>query len=49
MLYERVLQSLRNVEDLLPGRGIGLCREIVPLWRNRLGPGSLAHGKGIQG
>ncbi len=30
--------SLRNVEDLLFGRGIDICHESVRLWWNRFGP-----------
>jgi putative transposase len=32
MLYVRFPLSLRNVEDLLYERGIGLCHETVRLW-----------------
>ena len=34
----RLPLSLRNVEDLLPERGIDLCHETVRLWWNRCGP-----------
>jgi putative transposase len=30
--------SLRNVEDLLFDRGIGICHETVRHWGNRFGP-----------
>lgn len=38
MSYVRFPLSLRNVEDLLHQRGIGLCHEAVRLWWNRFGP-----------
>lgn len=38
MLYVRFPLSLRNVEDLLSGRGFDLCHETVRLWWNRFGP-----------
>jgi putative transposase len=38
MMYVRFPLSLRNVEDLLFGRGIDLCHETVRLWWNRIGP-----------
>ena len=37
-MYMRFALSLRNVEDLLFERGIDICHETVPLWRNRIGP-----------
>jgi len=30
--------SRRNVQDLLPERGIDICHEAVRFWRNRIGP-----------
>ena len=38
MLYGRFPLSLRNVEDLLHGRGIEISRETVRFWWNRFGP-----------
>ena len=38
MMYVRFPLSLRNVEDLLFGRGIDICHETVRLWWNRFGP-----------
>ena len=38
MLYVRFPLSLRNVKDLLSGRGFDLCHETVRLWWNRFGP-----------
>jgi putative transposase len=38
MLYVRFPLSLRNVEDLLPERGIDVSHETVRLWWNRFGP-----------
>ena len=38
MMYIRFPLSLRNVEDLLFERGIGLCHETVRFWWNRFGP-----------
>ena len=38
MMYVRYPLSLRNVEDLLFERGIGLCHETVRFWWNRFGP-----------
>ncbi|NIA71397.1 IS6 family transposase [Pelagibius litoralis] len=38
MLYVRYLLSLRQVEDLLFERGIGICHETVRFWWNRFGP-----------
>lgn len=38
MMYVRFPLSLRNVEDLLFERGIGICHETVRLWWNRFGP-----------
>ena len=38
MLYVRFPLSLRNVEDLLAERGIGICHETVRMWWNRFGP-----------
>ena len=38
MMYVRFLLSLRNVEDLLFGRGIDLTHETVRYWWNRFGP-----------
>jgi transposase-like protein len=36
MMYVRFPLSLRNTEDLLAERGIGICHETVRLWWNRL-------------
>lgn len=36
MMYVRFPLSLRNIEDLLFGRGIDLCHETVRLWWNGL-------------
>ena len=38
MMYVRFPLSLRQVEDLLHERGIGLCHETVRFWWNRFGP-----------
>jgi hypothetical protein len=38
MMYMRFPLSLRNVEDLLFGRGNDLCHETVRMWWNRFGP-----------
>ena len=38
MMYVRYPLSLRQVEDLLHGRGIDLCHETVRYWWNRFGP-----------
>jgi len=38
MMYIRFPLSLRQVEDLLPERGINICHETVQFWWNRLGP-----------
>jgi putative transposase len=38
MMYIRFPLSLRNVEDLLHGRGIEICHETVRFWWNRFGP-----------
>ncbi|WP_425992996.1 IS6 family transposase [Brevundimonas sp. TWP2-3-2] len=38
MMYVKYPLSLRNVEDLLTGRGIDICYETVRLWWNRFGP-----------
>ena len=38
MLYVRYPLSLRQVEDLLFQRGIGICHETVRYWWNRFGP-----------
>ena len=38
MMYVRFPLSLRNVEDLLFERGVGICHETVRLWWNRFGP-----------
>ena len=38
MMYIRFLLSLRNVEDLLHERGIGVSHETVRYWWNRFGP-----------
>jgi putative transposase len=38
MMDIRYPLSLRNVEDLLFERGIGICHEAVRLWWNRFGP-----------
>ena len=37
LMYLRFALSLRNVEDLLFGRRIDICRETVRYWSNRLG------------
>ena len=37
-MYVRFPLSLRNVEDLLFGRGIDICHETGRLWWNRFGP-----------
>jgi putative transposase len=37
MMYVRFPLSLRNVEDLLHERGIGICRETVRHWVARFG------------
>ena len=38
MMYIRYPLSLRQVEDVLFERGIGICHETVRLWWNRFGP-----------
>ena len=38
MLYIRFPLLLRNVEDLLHGRGIEVSHEMVRFWWNRFGP-----------
>ncbi|MDC1482554.1 IS6 family transposase, partial [Ascidiaceihabitans sp.] len=38
MMYVRFPLSLRNVEDLLHGRGIDISHETVRFWLNRFGP-----------
>ena len=38
MMYVRYPLSLRQVEDLLPERGIDICHETVRFWWNRFGP-----------
>jgi putative transposase len=38
MMYVRYPLSLRNVEDLLTGRGIDISHETVRFWWNRFGP-----------
>lgn len=38
LMYVRYPLSLRNVEDLLPERGIDICHETVRLRWNRFGP-----------
>ena len=38
MMYVRFPLSLRQVEDLLSERGIGICHETVRYWWNRFGP-----------
>jgi putative transposase len=38
MLYVRFPLSLRNVEDLLHGRGIDVSHETIRFWWNRFGP-----------
>jgi transposase-like protein len=38
MLCVRYPLSLRNVEDLLAERGIGISHETVRFWWNRFGP-----------
>jgi putative transposase len=37
-MYVRYPLSLRNVEDLLAERGIGISYETVRFWWNRFGP-----------
>lgn len=37
LMYVCFPLSLRNVEDLLFERGIGICHETVRLWWNRFG------------
>ena len=37
MMYVRYPSSLRQVEDLLSERGIGICHETVRYWWNRFG------------
>ena len=41
-MYIRFPLSLRQVEDLLHGRGIDICHETVRAWWNRFGPMSAA-------
>ncbi len=38
MMYVRFPLSLRQVEDLLHGRGIDICHETARSWWNRFGP-----------
>jgi transposase-like protein len=38
MIRVRFPPSLRNVEDLLPERGIDISHETVRYWWNRFGP-----------
>gem|GEM_PF-6313431 len=38
MLCVRHPLSLRNVDDLLSERGVGICHEMVRFWWNRFGP-----------
>ena len=38
MMYVKYPLRLRNVEDLLFGRGIDICHETVRMWWNRFGP-----------
>ena len=38
MMFVRFPLSLRQVEDLLSGRGIDICHETVRYWWNRFGP-----------
>jgi len=38
MMYVRYPLSLRQVEDLLFERGIGICHEMVRFWWNRFAP-----------
>jgi putative transposase len=38
MMYVHYPLSLRNMEDLLRERGIGICHETVRFWWNRFGP-----------
>ena len=38
MMYVRFPLSVRNVEDLLPERGIDVSHETVRYWWNRFGP-----------
>jgi putative transposase len=37
MMYVRYPLSLRQVEDLLSGRGIDICHKTVCYWWNRFG------------
>jgi transposase-like protein len=38
MMYVRHPLSLRQVKDLLVGRGIDICHERLRFWSNRFGP-----------
>jgi putative transposase len=38
MMYVGYPLSLRNVEDLLPERGINISHETIRFWWNRFGP-----------
>jgi putative transposase len=38
MMYIRYSLSLRQVEDMLFERDIGICHETVRFWWNRFGP-----------
>jgi putative transposase len=38
MMYVRFRLSLRNVEDILPERGIDINYKTVRFWWNRFGP-----------
>lgn len=38
MMYVRFPLSLRNIDDLLPERGIDASYETIRLWWNRFGP-----------
>jgi putative transposase len=38
MMYVRFPLSLRNVEDLLPERGVEISHETVRFWWHRFGP-----------
>ena len=38
MMYVRFPPSLRQVEDLLHERGIGICHETARFWSNQFGP-----------
>lgn len=51
MMYVRFTLSLRNVEDLLFERGIGVSHETVRHWWNRFGPmfaGDIPSAEGVE-